>query len=361
MFYRTSQALAENFYTMLEYRLKTSGVEYPKHHLLGGVMINTMALLLQLSKGIQTKLGHTLMRQVIAVSDEVMTLCFLSDIDVTFPLAQHQIHAQEIPLNILVDGNIIGFDIPALYFNSKSVDEDLLFQAQVLFNFLALVRLFIVQLGEIGVSELIQDFNNTIRAETLLNRTRSTETDAGDTIRTTGTGARKVIPRSRSAGPLVAVLGARDMNTHGRRRHKHLPAVAALAAMGLSEAILSKQLQQQGLKQAKRRGRLMRAMDHPSLPCTQSKQLLQRILTRIYSNYIPFAHIDLACLTRMTYGACFMTTQPSSGRTGPWSGTRSHVSQRIAKLVFAIDDLYPIWPRQFANGSSLSHRRVRHS
>ncbi|KAF8754362.1 hypothetical protein RHS01_06293 [Rhizoctonia solani] len=221
-------------------------------------MINTMALLL--SKGIQTKLGHTLMRQVIAVSDEVMTLCFLSDIDVTFRFdtIMHQIHAQEIPLNILVDGNIIGFDIPALYFNSKSVDEDLLFQAQVLFNFLALVRLFIVQLGEIGVSELIQDFNNTVRAETLLNRTRSTETDAGDTIRTTGTGARKVIPRSRSAGPLVAVLGARDMNTHGRRRHKHLPAVAALAAMGLSEAILSKQLQQQGLKQAKRRGRLMR-------------------------------------------------------------------------------------------------------
>ncbi|CAE6473172.1 unnamed protein product [Rhizoctonia solani] len=252
MFYRTSQALAENFYTMLEYRLKTSGVEYPKHHLLGGVMINTMALLL--SKGIQTKLGHTLMRQVIAVSDEVMTLCFLSDIDVTFRFDT----IMEIPLNILVDGNIIGFDIPALYFNSKSVDEDLLFQAQVLFNFLALVRLFIVQLGEIGVSELIQDFNNTVRAETLLNRTRSTETDAGDTIRTTGTGARKVIPRSRSAGPLVAVLGARDMNTHGRRRHKHLPAVAALAAMGLSEAILSKQLQQQGLKQAKRRGRLMR-------------------------------------------------------------------------------------------------------
>ncbi|CAE6426468.1 unnamed protein product [Rhizoctonia solani] len=252
MFYRTSQALAENFYTMLEYRLKTSGVEYPKHHLLGGVMINTMALLL--SKGAQTKLGHTLMSQVIAVSEEVMTLCFLSDIDVKFRFDT----IMDIPLNILVDGNIIGFDIPALYFNSKSVDADLLFQAQVLFNFLALVRLFIVQLGEIGVSELIQDFNNTVRAEALLNRTRSTESDAGDTIRTTGTGARKVIPRSRSAGPLVAVLGARDMNTHGRRHHKHLPAVAALAAMGLSEAILSKQLQQQGLKQSKRRGRLMR-------------------------------------------------------------------------------------------------------
>ncbi|CAE6441012.1 hypothetical protein BN14_04816 [Rhizoctonia solani AG-1 IB] len=275
MFYRTSQALAENFYTMLEYRLRTSGVEYPKHHLLGGVMINTMALLL--SKGAQTKLGHTLMRQVIAVSDEVMTLCFLSDIDVRFRFDT----IMEIPLNILVDGNIIGFDIPALYFNSKvsvlniiiissialiygfcfrvkSVDADLLFQAQVLFNFLALVRLFIVQLGEIGVSELIQDFNNTVHAEKLLNRTRSTELDMGDTIRTTGTGARKVIPRSRSAGPLVAVLGARDMNTQGRRHHKHLPAVAALAAMGLSEAILSKQLQQQGLKQSKRRGRLMR-------------------------------------------------------------------------------------------------------
>ncbi|CAE6468616.1 unnamed protein product [Rhizoctonia solani] len=252
MFYRTSQALAENFYTMLEYRLKTSGVECPKHHLLGGVMINTMALLL--SKGMPAKLGHTLVGQVIEVSEEVMTLCFLSDIDVKFRFDT----IMEIPLNILVDGNIIGFDIPALYFNSKHVDIDLLFQAQVLFNFLALVRLFILQLGDIGVSELVQDFNHTIHAEALLHRTRSTETDMGDTIRTTGTGARKVIPRSRSAGPLVAVLGSRDMNAHGKRRRQHLPAVAALAAMGLSEAILSKQLQQQGLKQAKRRGRLMR-------------------------------------------------------------------------------------------------------
>ncbi|CAE6434997.1 unnamed protein product [Rhizoctonia solani] len=258
MFYRTSQALAANFHTMLEYRLKTSGIECPKHHLLGGVMINTMALLL--SKGAQTKLGHTLLGQVIEVSEEVMTLCFLSDIDVKFRFDT----IMEIPLNILVDGNIIGFDIPALYFNSKPVHPDLLFQAQVLFNFLALVRLFILQLGEFGVSELIQDFNHTGRAELVLNRTRSTETDAGDTIRTTGTGARKVIPRSRSAGPLVAVLGARDMNTHRKRQHKHLPAIAALAAMGLSEAILSKQLQQQqqqqqqGMKQGKRRGRLMR-------------------------------------------------------------------------------------------------------
>ncbi|KAH7341910.1 hypothetical protein B0J17DRAFT_279176 [Rhizoctonia solani] len=254
MFYRTSQALAENFHTMLEYRLKTSSIECPKHNLLGGVMINTMALLL--SRGPQAKLGHTLVSQVVEVSEEVLTLCFLSDIDVKFRFDT----IMDIPLNILVDGNIIGFDIPALYFNSKPVDAHLLFQAQVLFNFLALVRLFILQLGDIGVSELVEDFNHTIQAETLLNRTRSTESDAGDTIRTTGTGARKVIPRSKSAGPLVAVLGSRDMNTHGRRRqHKHLPAVAALAAMGLSEAILSKQLQQQGLKQSKRRGRLMRS------------------------------------------------------------------------------------------------------
>ncbi|KDN50627.1 hypothetical protein RSAG8_01125, partial [Rhizoctonia solani AG-8 WAC10335] len=252
MFYRTSQALAENFHTMLEYRLKTSGVECPKHHLLGGVMISTMALLLP--KGAPTKLGHALVGQVIEVSEEVMTLCFLSDIDVKFRFDT----IMEIPLNILVDGNIIGFDIPALYFNSKPVDADLLFQAQVLFNFLALVRLFILQLGEFGVSELIQDFNHTGHAEALLNRTRSNGADAGDTIRTTGTGARKVVPRSKSAGPLVAVLGTRNMNTHGRRQHKHLPAIAALAAMGLSEAILSKQLQEQGLRQGKRRGRLMR-------------------------------------------------------------------------------------------------------
>lgn len=63
-----------------------------------------------------------------------MTLCLLSDIDVNFRfdsilvsrrIGQHletsanHSNEQEVPLNILVDGNIIGFDIPALYFKRK--------------------------------------------------------------------------------------------------------------------------------------------------------------------------------------------------------------------------------------------------
>lgn len=53
MYQPATPPLAMSFHSMLEYRLKSSGVETPNHHLLGGVMINTMAILvcfLSLSK-----------------------------------------------------------------------------------------------------------------------------------------------------------------------------------------------------------------------------------------------------------------------------------------------------------------------
>jgi hypothetical protein len=136
----------------------------------------------------------------------------------------------------------------------QPVAADQLHEAQVLFNFLALVRLFILQLGEKGVLDLVQDFNNTPRVEILPKR-KTGDSRGRDlcTIRTTGSGARKV---SRSKSPLV--LGEYDVNNW---RNAYSKTVGVIVAKDGLDAVSPKRMLNASWgrpEHVKRRGRLMR-------------------------------------------------------------------------------------------------------
>ncbi|KAG8746530.1 hypothetical protein FRC10_004664 [Ceratobasidium sp. 414] len=85
--------------------------------------------------------GTTIIRDILSVSEEVMILSICLDINVKFR-----------------------------FNNILPVSPEELQRAQVLFNFLAIVRHFVNLLGPQGISELVEDFKNITTISKLSNR-----------------------------------------------------------------------------------------------------------------------------------------------------------------------------------------------
>ncbi|KAG9120387.1 hypothetical protein FRC07_004140 [Ceratobasidium sp. 392] len=130
-----------------------------------------MALLA--ASGEQARLrGTTTTQDILTVSNEVLILSICLGLNVQFRFN----NIFEVPLSVIADGHIIGFDSFHIYFKSKPVAPEELQRAQVLFNFLAIVRHFANLLGPQGVSKLVEEFRNSLKTPGLPDRQKVTRT-----------------------------------------------------------------------------------------------------------------------------------------------------------------------------------------
>ncbi|KAG8775451.1 hypothetical protein FRC12_001486 [Ceratobasidium sp. 428] len=200
------------FREMLGLALMSTGMQSPMHHVLSAVIISTMALLA--ASGEQARLRPTTIPQdVLAVSNEVIILSICFGLNVQFRFND----IFEVPLNIIADGHIIGFDSFHVYLKSKPVSPEELRRAQLMFNFLALVRHFANLLGPQGVSELVEEFKNPSKASKSTDcpkviRTRSRRYGLSTPPALPTTHTTRTAPATPSLPPKRQPLTTRDIN-----------------------------------------------------------------------------------------------------------------------------------------------------
>ncbi|QRV74919.1 ubiquitin-conjugating enzyme E2 [Ceratobasidium sp. AG-Ba] len=155
------------FRDLLALNFSSAGMKTPVHTILVSAIVNTMSLLS--IYGTQARFrGTGIVSDVLFVSEQVTMLSVCLNINVKFRFND----IFELPMDLITDGHIVGFDSFNIYFKNRRVSPEELHRAQTLFNFVSIVRHLSGLLGDEGILELVEDFKKpaTLVASTLPNR-----------------------------------------------------------------------------------------------------------------------------------------------------------------------------------------------
>lgn len=145
---------ASRFHVHLYRTLHDAGVDLPMTHLLVGVLINTMALMRITPRFV---LDASTIKDVHELQREIQGLCSRFGVYVDLPFSSSEL----VSASVIADCKAIGISRRDLLFKNRVSKKMKALKPELLFEFLALVRLFMKELGHENVFALIEDFDDT--------------------------------------------------------------------------------------------------------------------------------------------------------------------------------------------------------